>query len=55
MQRAVAFREKRDSLNAERGYSWESNPWVWVYEFMRMEKYSEKFTGNKNERQAANS
>jgi hypothetical protein len=25
-----------DSLNAKRGYGWESNPWVWVYEFMRI-------------------
>ncbi len=22
-----------DSLNAKRGYSWDSNPWVWVLEF----------------------
>ena len=22
-----------DSINAKRGYSWESNPWVWVLEF----------------------
>lgn len=22
-----------DSLNAKRGYSWDSNPWVWVVEF----------------------
>lgn len=22
-----------DSLNAERGFSWESNPWVWVITF----------------------
>lgn len=22
-----------DSLNAKRGYSWESNPWVWVIDF----------------------
>lgn len=22
-----------DSINAKRGYSWESNPWVWVVEF----------------------
>lgn len=22
-----------DSINADRGYSWESNPWVWVIEF----------------------
>jgi hypothetical protein len=24
-----------EKLNAKRGYPWESNPWVWVYEFMR--------------------
>jgi hypothetical protein len=22
-----------DSLNAKRGYSWDSNPWVWVLSF----------------------
>jgi len=27
-----------DNLNAKRGYSWESNPWVWVYEFERISK-----------------
>ena len=27
-----------DSLNAERGYSWKSNPWVWVIEFSRIGK-----------------
>ena len=26
-----------DSINAKRGYPWENNPWVWVYEFMRTE------------------
>ena len=25
-----------DTLNAKRGYSWESNPWVWVIEFARV-------------------
>ena len=27
-----------NSLNAKRGYSWDTNPWVWVYEFMRRER-----------------
>jgi hypothetical protein len=25
-----------DTLYAKCGYSWENNPWVWVYEFMRI-------------------
>ena len=29
----VGFRELWDSLNSRRGYSWDSNPWVWVVEF----------------------
>ena len=29
----VAFKNLWDSLNAKRGYSWESNPWVWVLGF----------------------
>ena len=28
-----AFVSLWDSFNAKRGYSWGSNPWVWVYEF----------------------
>jgi hypothetical protein len=32
------FRTLWDSLNAQRGYSWASNPWVWVYEFERVER-----------------
>ncbi len=27
------FIELWDSINAQHGYSWESNPWVWVIEF----------------------
>jgi len=30
------FHSLWDSLNAKRGYSWESNPWVWVVEFKRV-------------------
>lgn len=33
-----AFEEAWDSLNAKRGYSWESNPRVWVIEFKVKEK-----------------
>jgi hypothetical protein len=32
-----AFALLWDSINAKRGYPWENNPWVWVYEFMRIE------------------
>jgi hypothetical protein len=31
------FMDAWNTLNAKRGYSWESNPWVWVIEFGRME------------------
>ncbi len=24
-------------FNARRGYSWESNPWVWIVDFRRVE------------------
>lgn len=27
------FQQLWDSINAKRGYSWDSNPWVWVVEF----------------------
>lgn len=31
-----AFRYLWDSLNKKSGYAWDSNPWVWVYEFERV-------------------
>jgi hypothetical protein len=30
------YRELWDSLNAKRGFGWETNPWVWVIEFKRL-------------------
>ena len=30
---ALTFPELWDSINAKRGYSWESNPWVWALTF----------------------
>ena len=32
----TAFHNLWDSLNAKHGYSWESNPWVWVISFKRL-------------------
>jgi hypothetical protein len=31
-----AYASLWDGLNAKRGYPWDGNPWVWVYEFMRV-------------------
>lgn len=33
-----AFAHRWDTINAKRGYPWESNPWVWVLTFERMEE-----------------
>lgn len=33
-----AFHALWDSINAKRGYPWESNPWVWVIEFRRIKQ-----------------
>jgi hypothetical protein len=32
----MAWEELWDSINAKRGYGWESNPWVWVITFKRL-------------------
>jgi hypothetical protein len=32
----ISFMRLWETLNAKRGYSWESNPYVFVYEFMRI-------------------
>ena len=32
------FMKAWDSLNAKRGYLWDSNPWVWVIEFRRTQE-----------------
>ena len=29
----AAFKNLWDDINAKRGYSWDSNPWVWAYKF----------------------
>lgn len=31
------FHKAWNKLNAKNGYSWDKNPWVWVYEFKRIE------------------
>lgn len=31
------YAELWDSLNEKRGYGWETNPWIWVIEFRRLE------------------
>lgn len=32
------FCELWNSINSKRGYGWDSNPWVWVYQFVRVDK-----------------
>lgn len=33
----LAFANYWNKLNADRGYPWESNPWVWVIEFQKVD------------------
>jgi hypothetical protein len=33
-----SFHDSWDLINTERGYSWDSNPWVWVVEFKEKSK-----------------
>ena len=33
MSARIYFSDRWDSINAKRGYSWDSNPWVWVIGF----------------------
>jgi len=35
------FKYLWDKLNKKRGYGWDKNPWVWVYEFERVDKPAE--------------
>jgi len=35
-QHRIRFNTLWDSINAKRGYGWETNPWVWVIEFRRI-------------------
>lgn len=38
------FRKSWDTRNAKRGYGWDSNPYVWVIEFERIEKGGDNVT-----------
>ena len=35
-QSIMCYAQLWDSINAKRGYPWDSNPWVWVIEFKRV-------------------
>lgn len=34
----LAFEELWNEINAKRGYGWDTNPWVWVIEFEKINK-----------------
>ena len=37
IQAEIAFADAWDALNKKRGYGWDTNPWVWVIEFKKIE------------------
>lgn len=39
---STQFAKLWNSLNEKRGYGWDSNPWVWVIEFKRVEQANEQ-------------
>ena len=36
IDRVGSFYDLWNSINAKRGYGWDVNPWVWVYDFRRL-------------------
>jgi len=36
--RDILFKSLWNSINEKRGYGWDTNPWVWVYEFEKINK-----------------
>lgn len=37
-----AFGNRWDAINAKRGFSWHSNPWVWVVSFVKLEELTDE-------------
>jgi hypothetical protein len=40
--RDVMFRQLWDAKWAKKGYGWDVNPWVWIYEIEKIEKPTER-------------
>lgn len=45
LSRRADYKQLWDKINAKRGYSWASNPWVWVVEFKRLGATNEMSLG----------